>query len=204
MLNALEISQLKTQAAKTATKLQVTNTEFLGWRTPRWIHAERQLQYRLVILVTGPCLCFGDPNRAFPVHKTRLHSFNGERVVTGRPVTPIVFRLVAVPAGDAELGRLGREVVEGGEQCSAVQGGGPLEPVPCPDPANRPGVLGEVATGVTKLLNYRDLGFILTRAKEVGALVDEVDEAGAAVELGEEDGGVGLGLGGVDPMKAGS
>nr|GMD23525.1 hypothetical protein TorRG33x02_097470 [Ipomoea batatas] len=186
MLNALEISQLKTQAAKTATKLQVTNTEFLGWRTPRWIHAERQLQYRLAILVTGPCLGFVDPNRAFPVHKTRLHSFNGERVVTGRPVTPIVFRLVAVPAGDAELGRLGREVVEGGEQCSALQGGGPLEPVPCPDPANRPGVLGEVA------------------AKEVGALVDEVDEAGAAVELGEEDGGVGLGLRGVDPMKAGS
>ena len=42
----------------------------------------------------------------------------------------------------------------------------------------------------------------LTRAEVVGAGVDEVHEAGAAVELGEEDSGVGLGLGAFDPLKA--
>ena len=36
----------------------------------------------------------------------------------------------------------------------------------------------------------------------VGAVVDEVYEASAAVELGEEDGGVGLGVRGLDPLKA--
>jgi hypothetical protein len=35
-----------------------------------------------------------------------------------------------------------------------------------------------------------------------GAGIDEVEEAGAAVEFGEEDGGVGLGLRGFDPVKA--
>ena len=34
--------------------------------------------------------------------------------------------------------------------------------------------------------------------------IDEVEKAGAAVELGEEDGGVGLGFRGFDPFKAGS
>ncbi len=38
----------------------------------------------------------------------------------------------------------------------------------------------------------------------LGAGVDEVNEAGAAVELGEEEGGVGLGLGGGDPLEAGA
>lgn len=38
----------------------------------------------------------------------------------------------------------------------------------------------------------------------VGAGIDEVDEAGAAVEFCEEEGGVGLGLWGFDPVKAGS
>ena len=33
---------------------------------------------------------------------------------------------------------------------------------------------------------------------------EEVEEAGAAVELGEEEGGVGLGFGGFDPLEAGS
>ncbi|PON43365.1 hypothetical protein PanWU01x14_274640 [Parasponia andersonii] len=37
-----------------------------------------------------------------------------------------------------------------------------------------------------------------------GAGIDEVDEAGAAVELGEEESGVGLGLRGFDPFEAGS
>ncbi|PON94500.1 hypothetical protein TorRG33x02_097470, partial [Trema orientale] len=37
-----------------------------------------------------------------------------------------------------------------------------------------------------------------------GAGIDEVDEAGAAVELGEEESGVGLGLRGFDPLEAGS
>lgn len=32
--------------------------------------------------------------------------------------------------------------------------------------------------------------------------VDEVHEAGAAVELGEENSGIGLGLGAFDPLKA--
>lgn len=31
---------------------------------------------------------------------------------------------------------------------------------------------------------------------------DEVEEAGAAVELGEEDGGIGLGVGAADPLQA--
>lgn len=34
--------------------------------------------------------------------------------------------------------------------------------------------------------------------------IDEINEAGAAVELGEENGGVGLRIGGFDPLKAGS
>lgn len=37
----------------------------------------------------------------------------------------------------------------------------------------------------------------------VGAGVEEVDEAGAAVELGEEDGGVSLWVGILDPLKTG-
>lgn len=65
--------------------------------------------------------------------------------MTGRSVTLINFRFRAVPAGDAELGRLRHEVVEGGEQGSAVHGGGPLEPVARPDATNLPRVLGEVA-----------------------------------------------------------
>lgn len=44
----------------------------------------------------------------------------------------------------------------------------------------------------------------LTRADVVGAGIDEVLEAGAAVELGEEDGGVRLGFRGFDPLEAGS
>lgn len=36
-----------------------------------------------------------------------------------------------------------------------------------------------------------------------GPRIDEVDEAGAAVELGEEEGGVGLGFRGRNPLKAG-
>lgn len=44
----------------------------------------------------------------------------------------------------------------------------------------------------------------LTRAEVVGAGIDEVLEAGAAVELGEEDGGVRLGFRGFDPLEAGS
>lgn len=44
---------------------------------------------------------------------------------------------------------------------------------------------------------------IFTRAEVVGSGVDEVHEAGAAVEFGEEDGGVCLGLGGFDPLEAG-
>jgi len=35
----------------------------------------------------------------------------------------------------------------------------------------------------------------VTRAEVVGAGIEEVEKAGAAVELGEEDGGVGLGFG---------
>ena len=37
----------------------------------------------------------------------------------------------------------------------------------------------------------------------LGAGVDEVEKARAAVELGEEDGGVGLRFGAPDPLKAG-
>lgn len=56
----------------------------------------------------------------------------------------------------------------------------------------------------SSLINNYAKGFKFegTRAEDVGAGVDEVDEAGTAVEFGEEDGGVGLGLRGVDPMKA--
>lgn len=43
----------------------------------------------------------------------------------------------------------------------------------------------------------------ITRAEVVGAGVEEVDEAGTAVELCKEDGGVGLGLAGLDPAEAG-
>jgi hypothetical protein len=35
-----------------------------------------------------------------------------------------------------------------------------------------------------------------------GAGVDEIQEAGAAIELGEEDSGVSLGLGALDPVQA--
>jgi hypothetical protein len=35
-----------------------------------------------------------------------------------------------------------------------------------------------------------------------GARVDEIQEAGAAVELGKEDGGVSLGLRALDPLQA--
>lgn len=38
----------------------------------------------------------------------------------------------------------------------------------------------------------------------LGAGGDEVDEAGAAVELGEEDGGVGLRIGAANPLQAGA
>lgn len=38
----------------------------------------------------------------------------------------------------------------------------------------------------------------------LGASVDEVNEPGAAIELGKENGGVGLGFGVFDPLKAGS
>lgn len=37
-----------------------------------------------------------------------------------------------------------------------------------------------------------------------GAGVDEIHEAGAAVEFGKEDGGIGLRFGGLDPLKAGA
>lgn len=43
---------------------------------------------------------------------------------------------------------------------------------------------------------------ISTWTEALGAGVDEVDEAGAAVELGEEDGGIGLRLGTLDPQQA--
>lgn len=36
----------------------------------------------------------------------------------------------------------------------------------------------------------------------IRAGIDEVEEAGAAIKLGKEDGGVGLGFRGFDPMKA--
>ena len=41
-----------------------------------------------------------------------------------------------------------------------------------------------------------------TGAGVIRASIDEVEEAGAAVKLGKEDGGVSLGFGGLDPMKA--
>lgn len=34
--------------------------------------------------------------------------------------------------------------------------------------------------------------------------IDEVDETGSAIELGEEEGGIGLGVRGFDPLKTGS
>lgn len=37
-----------------------------------------------------------------------------------------------------------------------------------------------------------------------GARVDEVDESSAAVELGKKESGVGFGLGGFEPLEAGS
>lgn len=45
---------------------------------------------------------------------------------------------------------------------------------------------------------------ILTGADVVGGGADEVHEAGPAVELGEEHGGVGLGVGRLDPLEAGA
>lgn len=49
-------------------------------------------------------------------------------------------------------------------------------------------------------------GFVQQRLKQRramggGDIGDEVDEAGAAEELGEEDGGVGLRFRGLDPLK---
>ena len=41
-----------------------------------------------------------------------------------------------------------------------------------------------------------------TGSDVLGAGGDEVDEAGAAVELGEEDGGVALRVGAADPLQA--
>ena len=41
----------------------------------------------------------------------------------------------------------------------------------------------------------------LTRSEVFRAGVDEVHEAGAAVELGEENSGIGLGLGAFNPLK---
>lgn len=38
----------------------------------------------------------------------------------------------------------------------------------------------------------------------IGAGIDEINEAGTAVEFGEEESGVGLRLGGFDPLKTGS
>lgn len=38
----------------------------------------------------------------------------------------------------------------------------------------------------------------------VGAGIDQVNEASSAVEFGEEESGVGLGLRGFDPLKTGS
>lgn len=46
--------------------------------------------------------------------------------------------------------------------------------------------------------------WVYTGTEVIGAGIDEVDEAGAAVEFSEEDGGVGLGFGRFNPMKAGS
>lgn len=40
-----------------------------------------------------------------------------------------------------------------------------------------------------------------TRAKVGRAGFDEVDKAGAAIELGKEESSIGLGIGGVDPVK---
>lgn len=37
-----------------------------------------------------------------------------------------------------------------------------------------------------------------------GSGIDEVNEAGSAIELGKENSGVGLGLGGSDPLETGS
>lgn len=44
----------------------------------------------------------------------------------------------------------------------------------------------------------------ITWAEVLGGGINEVEQAGAAVEFGEEEGGVGLGLRRVDPLKAGS
>nr|GMD00065.1 hypothetical protein TorRG33x02_097470 [Ipomoea batatas] len=53
-----------------------------------------------------------------------------------------------------------------------------------------------------KLYFIRKYNISITRAEVFRAGVDEVEEAGAAVEFGEEDGGVGLGVGGFDPLEA--
>jgi hypothetical protein len=42
----------------------------------------------------------------------------------------------------------------------------------------------------------------ITRAEVVGTGIDEIQEAGAAVTLGKEDGGVRLGFGALDPLQA--
>lgn len=42
----------------------------------------------------------------------------------------------------------------------------------------------------------------ITGSEVVGTGIDEVDESGAAIELGQEHGGIGLGIGRLDPLKA--
>lgn len=37
----------------------------------------------------------------------------------------------------------------------------------------------------------------------LGADIDEVEEAGTAIRFGEEESGIGLGIRGLDPLKAG-
>ncbi len=37
----------------------------------------------------------------------------------------------------------------------------------------------------------------------MGADIDEVEEAGTAIRFGEEESGIGLGIRGLDPLKAG-
>ena len=44
--------------------------------------------------------------------------------------------------------------------------------------------------------------YVCTRALVLRPSIDEVDKPGTAVELGKENGGVGLGVRGFDPLKA--
>lgn len=48
-----------------------------------------------------------------------------------------------------------------------------------------------------------DWWVMITWAKVLWGSVDEVEQASAAIEFGKEEGGVGLGLRWVDPLKAG-